>query len=45
MLIPVRLAIAYNQTPQPQAILSIGSGMEREQAAAEIARWYPALKV
>ncbi|MBD2364213.1 YdcF family protein [Anabaena minutissima FACHB-250] len=45
LLIPVRLAIAYNQTPQPQAILSLGGGMEREQAAAEIARWYPALKV
>ncbi|WP_414576698.1 YdcF family protein [Anabaena sp. CCY 9402-a] len=45
LLIPIRLAIAYNQTPEPQAILSLGGGMEREQAAAEIARWYPALKV
>ncbi|MDZ8079510.1 MAG: YdcF family protein [Nostoc sp. DcaGUA01] len=45
LIIPVRLAIAYHQAPQPQAILTLGAWIDREQTAAEIARWYPALEV
>lgn len=45
--IPVRLAIAYNQSPQPQAILMLGGTIlgERETFTAEFARWYPSLKI
>jgi uncharacterized SAM-binding protein YcdF (DUF218 family) len=45
LIIPVRLAIAHSQTPKPQAILTLGAWTDREQAAAEIARWYPSLEV
>lgn len=45
LIIPVRLTIAYYQTPQPQAILTLGAWTDREQAAAEIARWHPSLEV
>lgn len=45
LLIPVRLAIAYHQSPQPQAILTLGGWTDRENSAAEIARWYPDLKI
>lgn len=44
-IIPVRLAIAYYQAPQPQAILTLGAWIDREQAAAEIASLYPSLEV
>ncbi|MFN6561174.1 MAG: YdcF family protein [Nostoc sp. ChiSLP01] len=45
LIIPVRLTLAYYQAPQPQAILTLGAWIDREQTAAEIARWYPALEV
>lgn len=45
LIVPVRLAIAYYQAPRPQAILTLGAWTDREQAAAEIARWYPSLEV
>ncbi|MBE8986211.1 YdcF family protein [Nostoc sp. LEGE 12450] len=45
LIVPVRLAIAHYQTPEPQAILTLGAWIDREQTAAEIARWYPALEV
>lgn len=45
LFIPVRLAIAYYQVPQPQAILVLGGGENREEFAAEIADFYPALKI
>ncbi|MBD2414744.1 hypothetical protein FACHB389_26335 [Nostoc calcicola FACHB-389] len=45
LMVPLRLAIAYYQAPQPQAILTLGAWTDREQTAAEIARWYPALEV
>lgn len=45
LFIPVRLAIAINQAPQPQAILVLGGGENREEFAAQIAEFYPALKI
>lgn len=46
VLIPVRLAIASYQAPQPQAIFMLGGTTlgEREEFTAEFAHWYPALK-
>ncbi|WP_375491600.1 YdcF family protein [uncultured Nostoc sp.] len=45
LFIPARLAIAYYQAPQPQAILVLGGGENREEFAAQIAEFYPALKI
>lgn len=47
LFIPVRLAIAFHQTSQPQAILMLGGTAlgERESFTAEFARWYPSLKI
>ncbi|MBD2254502.1 YdcF family protein [Nostoc parmelioides] len=45
LIIPVRLAIAYHQSPQPQAILTLGAWIDREEMAAQIASLYPSLKV
>jgi len=42
---PVRLAIAYHQAPQPQAILVLGGDPNREEFAAQFAEFYPALKI
>ncbi|WP_414576691.1 YdcF family protein [Anabaena sp. CCY 9402-a] len=39
------MAIAYHQSPQPQAILTLGGWTDREEVAAEISRLYPSLKV
>ncbi|KOP25836.1 hypothetical protein AMR41_14110 [Hapalosiphon sp. MRB220] len=44
-LIPVRLAIAYHQAPQPQAFFILGGGIEREKLTAELAQWYPSLEI
>lgn len=41
----MRLAIAFHQTPQPQAFFVLGGDPTRETSAAEIARWYPSLKI
>ncbi len=47
LLIPIRLAIAFHQTSQPQAILMLGGTAlgEREIFTAEFARWYPSLEI
>jgi uncharacterized SAM-binding protein YcdF (DUF218 family) len=45
LIIPVRLAIAINQAPQPQAFLILGGEPAREKFTAEIARWYPSLEI
>jgi uncharacterized SAM-binding protein YcdF (DUF218 family) len=47
LFIPVRLAIAFHQTPQPQAILMLGGTAlgERESFTSEFARWYPSLEI
>lgn len=45
LFIPVQLAIAYHQAPQPQAILVLGGGEDREECAAQFAEFHPALKI
>jgi uncharacterized SAM-binding protein YcdF (DUF218 family) len=45
LTIPVRLAIAAHQAPEPQAILTLGGNPNREKAAAQLARYYPLLPV
>ncbi len=43
--IPVRLAIAYDQSPHPQAILTLGGGAERETFAAQLAQTDSSLEI
>lgn len=45
LTIPVRLAIAYYQNPQPQAILTLGGGANREEFTALFAKFYPDIKI
>jgi uncharacterized SAM-binding protein YcdF (DUF218 family) len=45
LFIPTRLAIAYYQAPQPQAILTLGAWIDREEFAAKLAQWYPSLNI
>ncbi|WP_414563551.1 MULTISPECIES: YdcF family protein [unclassified Anabaena] len=45
LIIPLRLLIAQSLAPQPQAILTLGAWTDREETAAEIARWNPSLEV
>ena len=45
LLIPIRLAIAHYQAPHPQAILTLGGGIDREQFTAQFAQAYPSLKI
>lgn len=44
-IIPVRLAIATACAPLPQAILTLGGGLDREQFTAQFAQWYPSLEI
>ncbi len=44
-IIPMRLAIAYYQVPYPQAIFTLGGGMEREQFTAQFAKAHPSLDI
>lgn len=43
--IPIRLAIATATAPQPQAILVLGGGMDREAFAAQFAHSHPKLEI
>ncbi len=43
--IPVRLAIAHLQSPNPQAILTLGGGGDREPFTAHFAKNYPDLQI
>lgn len=43
--IPIQLAIAYLQSPTPQAILTLGGGGEREPFTAHFAKNYPDLPI
>lgn len=43
--IPIKLLIAAHQAPQPEAILVLGGGTGREEAAAQLAKRYPELEV
>ncbi|WP_369076427.1 YdcF family protein [Coleofasciculus sp. LEGE 07081] len=44
-IIPLRLAIAYSQAPHPQAILTLGGGVERETFTAQFAQAHPTLDI
>ncbi len=44
-IIPVRLAIANLQAPQPQAILTLGSWLDREVFTAQFALEHPNLEI
>lgn len=44
-IIPVRLAIAHYQTPQPQIIFTLGGGDRREVFTAEFAKQHPDLEI
>lgn len=44
-VIPVRLTIAHLQAPQPQAILTLGSWLDRELFTAEFAQKHPNLEI
>lgn len=44
-VIPIRIAIASYQAPQPQAIFTLGGGPEREEFTAEFAQNYPNLDI
>jgi uncharacterized SAM-binding protein YcdF (DUF218 family) len=44
-VIPIKLAIARYQTPEPQAILTLGGGSPREIFTAEFAKSHPYLPI
>lgn len=44
-IIPIRLAIAYQQAPQPQAILTLGGSSAREEFTAKFAQKHPSLDI
>ncbi|MFB2898179.1 YdcF family protein [Aerosakkonemataceae cyanobacterium BLCC-F50] len=44
-VIPVRIAIAKIQAPQPQAILTLGSWLDREYFTAQFATQHPNLEI
>nr|RNJ65359.1 MAG: YdcF family protein [Leptolyngbya sp. IPPAS B-1204] len=44
-MIPARLAIAYFQSPHPEAILVLGGNPYREATAAQLASQYPELDI
>lgn len=43
--IPVRLAIAHQQSPTPEMILVLGGSADREEYTAKLAQQYPSLKI
>ena len=44
-IIPVRLAIASYQAPYPEAILTLGGGIDREKFTAQFAQAHPSLEI
>jgi uncharacterized SAM-binding protein YcdF (DUF218 family) len=44
-VIPLQIAIAHSQSPQPQAIFVPGSGKHRERGAAQLALAHPELPI
>jgi uncharacterized SAM-binding protein YcdF (DUF218 family) len=44
-ILSLKLAIARYLSPQPQAILTLGGGQEREEFAAKFAKTHPNLKI
>jgi uncharacterized SAM-binding protein YcdF (DUF218 family) len=45
LIIPLRLAIATHQAPQPQAIFTLGGSENREKFTAQFAQRYPHLEI
>lgn len=45
IIIPVRLAIATHQAPEPQGILTLGGGSGREEFTVKFAQAHPSLDV
>lgn len=43
--IPIQLAIAKIQAPQPQAIFTLGGDPVREELTAQLAQWFPSLNI
>ncbi|WP_411675307.1 YdcF family protein [Dulcicalothrix desertica] len=44
-MIPIQLAIASWQAPQPQAIFTLGGGIDREEFTAQFASAFPSLDI
>jgi len=44
-ILPLRLAIARYQVPNPQAILTLGGGRDREVFTAQFAQIHPSLPI
>jgi uncharacterized SAM-binding protein YcdF (DUF218 family) len=44
-IIPIKLTIAYWLAPQPQAILTLGGGLDREEFTAQFAQYFPSLEI
>ncbi|MDY7020121.1 MAG: YdcF family protein [Cyanobacteriota bacterium] len=44
-IVPIQLVVARFQTPQPQAILTLGGGSDRELFTAEFAKEHPDLDI
>jgi uncharacterized SAM-binding protein YcdF (DUF218 family) len=44
-IIPIRLAIAHYQAPDPQAILTLGGGSDREEFTSQFAQAFPTLDI
>ncbi|NEO98497.1 MAG: YdcF family protein [Symploca sp. SIO2E9] len=45
VIIALRLAIAHYQAPHPQAILTLGGGIDREKFTAKFAQTHPSLEI
>lgn len=45
LIIPVRIAIATHQSPEPQAIFALGGGTGREEFTAQFALEHPSLDI
>jgi uncharacterized SAM-binding protein YcdF (DUF218 family) len=45
LIIPIKIKIAIHQAPQPQAFFVLGGEPKREEATADLARWYPNLDI
>lgn len=44
-IIPLRLAITFYQAPHPEAILTLGGGIDREKFTAQFAQTHPSLEI
>ena len=44
-IIPIRLAQAFEQVPSPQAVLTLGGGIGREEAAAKLGAHHPNMDI